>query len=66
MLQYDTKCRAALEKGADLNALFSIGAREAVGRAKMAPQEEYETVYDSILAEMQSEIDEVVRGGEEQ
>ena len=57
---------AALEKGADLNALFSIGAREAVGRAKMAPQEEYETVYDSILAEMQSEIDEVVRGGEEQ
>ena len=66
VLQYDTKCRAALEKGADLNALFSIGAREAVGRAKMAPQEEYETVYDSILAEMQSEIDEVVRGGEEQ
>ena len=57
---------AALEKGADLNALFSIGAREAVGRAKMAPQEEYEKVYDSILAEMQSEIDEVVRGGEEQ
>ena len=66
VLQYDTKCRAALEKGADLNALFSIGAREAVGREKMAPQEEYETVYDSILAEMQSEIDEVVRGGEEQ
>ena len=66
VLQYDTKCRAALEKGADLNALFSIGAREAVGRAKMVPQEEYETVYDSILAEMQSEIDEVVRGGEEQ
>ena len=66
VLQYDTKCRAALEKGADLNDLFSIGARDAVGRAKMAPQEEYETVYDSILAEMQSEIDEVVRGGEEQ
>ena len=40
--------------------------REAVGRAKMVPQEEYETVYDGILAEMQSEIDEVVRGGEEQ
>ena len=50
----------------DLNALFNIGAREAIGRAKMAPQEEYEKVYDGILDEMQSEIDEVVRGGEEQ
>ena len=66
VLQYDTKCRAALEKGADLNALFSIGAREAVGRAKMVPEGEYERVYDSILAERQSQIDEVVRGGDEQ
>ena len=45
VLQYDAKCRVALEKGADLNGLFNIGAREAIGRAKMAPQEEYETVY---------------------
>ena len=60
VLQYDAKCRAAL------NGLFNIGTREAIGRAKMAPQEEYEKVYDGILDEMQSEIDEVVRGGEEQ
>ena len=66
VLQYDAKCRAALGKGAELNSLFNIGAREAIGRAKMAPQEEYEKVYDGILDEMQSEIDEVVRGGEEQ
>ena len=66
VLQYDAKCRAALGKGAELNGLFNIGAREAIGRAKMAPQEEYEKVYDGILDEMQSEIDEVVQGGEEQ
>ena len=66
MLQYDAKCRAALEKGADLNALFNIGSREAIGRAKMAPQETYEAEYDGILAKMQAEIDEAVRGGEEQ
>ena len=66
VLQYDAKCRAALGKGAELNGLFNIGAREAIGRAKMAPQEEYEKVYDGILDEMRSEIDEVVRGGEEQ
>ena len=66
VLQYDAKCRAALEKGADLNALFNIGSREAIGRAKMAPQETYEAEYDGILAKMQAEIDEAVRGGEEQ
>ena len=66
VLQYDAKCRAALEKGADLNALFNIGSREAIGRAKMEPQETYEAEYDGILAKMQAEIDEAVRGGEEQ
>ena len=35
VLQYDAKCRAALGKGAELNGLFNIGAREAIeiGRA---------------------------------
>ena len=40
VLQYDAKCRAALGKGAELNGLFNIGAREAIGRGNMAPQEE--------------------------
>ena len=40
VLQYDAKCRAALGKGAELNGLFNIGAREAIGRANMAPQDE--------------------------
>ena len=60
------EARAALEKGADLNSLFNIGSREAIGRAKMEPQETYEAEYDGILAKMQAEIDEAVRGGEEQ
>ena len=66
ILQYDAKCRAALDKGAGLDALFGIGQREAIGRAKMVSQEEYEAAYDAILEKMQKEIDEVSRGGEEQ
>ena len=66
ILQYDAKCRAALDKGARLEALFGIGQREAIGRAKMVSQEEYEAAYDAILEKMQNEIDEASRGGEEQ
>ena len=66
ILQYDAKCRAALDKGAGLDALFGIGQREAIGRAKMVSQEEYEAAYDAILEKMQNEIDEASRGGEEQ
>ena len=66
VLQYDVKCRAALEKGADMNALFDIPQREAIGRAKMADQKLYEKVYDGILEKMQAEIDEIVQGGEEE
>jgi len=66
VLQYDVMCRAALEKGADLNALFAIPQREAIGRAKTVDPDNYAAVYDEILAKMQAEIDEVSQGGDEQ
>jgi len=65
VLQYDTICRAALEKGAELQRLFDIPQREAIGRAKMVDQNEYETVFDGILQKMKDEIEEAARGGEE-
>ncbi|MBQ5406774.1 MAG: V-type ATP synthase subunit A, partial [Oscillospiraceae bacterium] len=42
VLNYDTLCREALEKGADMQKLISIPARVAVGRAKSVPSDEYE------------------------
>ena len=65
VLQYDTKCREALDKGAELNALFGIKAREPIGRAKMVDEKIYEKVFDDILRNMQAEIDEIVAGGED-
>ena len=56
VLRYDVLCREALEKGADVNALFSIPSRERVGRAKMADAGRFEEEYDSIEAQMAEEI----------
>ena len=66
VLRYDTLCRDALAKGADMNALFAIDAREKIGRAKMADAKTFEADYDAIAAEMKQEIADVVAGGEEE
>ena len=65
ILQYDTLCRDALNKGADMNGLFAIDAREKIGRAKMADAKTFESDYDAIAAQMKKEIDEVIAGGED-
>lgn len=65
ILQYDELCREALSKGADMNALFVISAREKIGRAKMADAASFNADYDEIVALMKKEIDEVIAGGED-
>jgi V/A-type H+/Na+-transporting ATPase subunit A len=65
VLEYDALCRTALEKNADMNALFTIDAREKIGRAKMADAKTFEADYDAITAEMKAEIEAVIAGGEE-
>ena len=65
VLRYDEVCREALTKGADMNALFVIPAREKIGRAKMAPADTFEADYAAIEAEMKAEIAEVIAGGED-
>ena len=65
VLEYDSLCRDALAKNADMNALFTIDAREKVGRAKMADAKTFEADYDAIEAEMKAEIEAVIAGGED-
>ena len=65
ILHYDELCREALTKGADMNALFVISAREKIGRAKMADAASFNADYDEIVALMKKEIDEVIAGGED-
>ena len=65
ILHYDTLCREALDKKANMNALFSIDSREKIGRAKMADAALFESEYDAIDAQMRREIEEVIAGGED-
>ncbi|MGI6029495.1 MAG: V-type ATP synthase subunit A [Candidatus Heteroscillospira sp.] len=66
ILDYDARCREALKKGADLEKLFRIAAREGIGRAKGVDADKYAKVYADIRAEMAAEIDEITAGGDEQ
>ena len=65
VLHYDVLCREALGKGANMDALFAIDAREKIGRAKMADPKAFEEAYDAIDAQMKSQIDAVIAGGED-
>ena len=64
ILYYDTLCRDALTKGAEMNGLFVIPAREKIGRAKMADAKTFEADYAAIADEMKQEIEAIVAGGE--
>mgnify|MGYP005892476653 CR=1 FL=1 len=65
ILTFDAFGRDALGKGADMKALFAIGAKERIGRAKMAAPDTYKAEYASILEQMKNEIDAVIAGGED-
>ncbi|MBQ6464653.1 MAG: V-type ATP synthase subunit A [Oscillospiraceae bacterium] len=65
VLRYDALCREALDKGANMEALFVIPAREKIGRAKMADAASFEKDYDAIENQMKAEIADVIAGGED-
>lgn len=66
ILGYDAAGREAFRKGADMKKLFAVGARERIGRAKMVPPEEFQSVYDDIEKEMEAEIAGTIQGGEDE
>ncbi|MBR2099031.1 MAG: V-type ATP synthase subunit A [Firmicutes bacterium] len=66
ILKYDDLGRDALAKGADMNALFSLPAREQIGRAKYVSAEEYEEAYQKIDAQMTEEIAKAIAAGGEE
>ncbi|WP_454940003.1 V-type ATP synthase subunit A [Evtepia sp.] len=63
ILDYDKLCRQALEKGVGAYPLFSIPARAAIGRAKTVPEENYVQTYETIAADMASQIRQLVEEG---
>ena len=65
ILHYETLCRDAIGKGAVAANLFTIPAREKIGRAKSVSAETYAEEYAKIDADMVTEIEAVIaQGGE--
>ena len=66
IFEYDKLCRAAIQKGADVHELFDIPVREAIGRAKTAPEATYAADYAKIRQDMQAQIEAIAaKGGDE-
>ena len=64
ILRYDSLCRNAILRGADVQALFEIPSRERIGRAKSVESDTYQAVYAEIAAQMEREIEAVAERGE--
>ncbi|MBS6532335.1 MAG: V-type ATP synthase subunit A [Oscillospiraceae bacterium] len=64
--EYDEHCREAAERGGDLAQMFSIPAREKIGRAKSVPANQYMDNYANIMVEMDEEINAIAEKGEEE
>ena len=56
ILSYDRLCRGAIGKGAALQPLFDIPAKEKIGRAKFVDADNYVAEYAAIAEEMEREI----------
>ena len=62
---YDRQCRAAAEKGGALAELFTIPAREGIGRAKSVPADRYVEAYAQLVRQMEEQISAVAEKGED-
>ena len=60
ILDYDKLAREALTKGAPLQPMFEIPAKEKIGRAKFVEADQYVQAYADIAAEMEQEIAAIV------
>jgi len=56
IMDYDALCREAIRKGADLQELLDIPAKEEIGRAKYVEADQYVTEYARIAEEMTAQI----------
>ena len=64
VLYYD-KCVAALEQGAKADDLIGLAVRERIGRFKYVPTDKIAAEFESICAELDSQIAEAVQNKED-
>ncbi len=62
--EYDSRCRAASERGGAIADLFTVPVREKIGRAKSVPAGEYREAYAAMDREMEEELEAAAQKGE--
>ena len=65
VLAFFDESNEALEKGADIEKLVSLPARELIGRFKYVKEEKIDDEYEKILSQLKREIVEVINTKEE-
>ena len=65
IMSYYELATAGLEGGASVNELLSLPVRERIGRYKYCTEDMIDGEFDSILAELKSEIDSACERGED-
>ena len=53
-----------MNRGAEMQPLFNILARERIGRAKSVPENNYQKIYAEILQNMILEIEDITAKGD--
>lgn len=61
ILSYFDKSLEALKKGAEIELLVNIPVRERIGRFKYEPEDKINAEYEQIEAQLDSEIDDVLK-----
>ncbi|MFV0517326.1 MAG: V-type ATP synthase subunit A [Aminipila sp.] len=64
VLAFYNKSTEALEKGASMNALISMEAREKIGRFKYTEEENLESQYETVLKELDEQVADALRKGD--
>ncbi len=59
VLSYYDKCKAAIDKGSDVNALSSLEVREKIGRFKYLPEESTAEEFEKITELLTEEIEKI-------
>ena len=66
ILDFDRLARAAIARGADLEKINAIPAKEKIARAKSVPADRYKAEYSQMAKEMAAQIEEIAQRGEEE
>ena len=65
ILAFYDRSLTALNKGASIEKIVSMPSRERIGRFKYTPENNIDSEYTEILAELDSDIDKAVKTSDE-